>query len=1062
MLTEESKETIVIDLDECHAARALEPEQIIHQFALKDFIARVDATLGKGKHYKPKDLCDLTEHFHETIMLNGSRGSGKTTLVLSIFNLLSRQKRFVSGDVYPLGIIDPTLFDHPDIKNRIFLDVVSRIKSAVDDRKRHHQFPHDKKTGDKTSYDIWLEKLQKLAVGLTQLDKIDNNKMWDDPHMLLQEGLKNIKHGRELEFALHQFVEESINYLEVDAFIVAFDDIDTSFKCGWPVLEVIRKYLTTPHLITVLCGDFELYSKLVRKEQWEMFGSLVKTYEKPDEKNNKYEDEVSGLEDQYLTKILKPLNRIRLYPIQHYLEHYDVVVVSGNIKDDISDILNRVCTNVLVTTMKSDSDALSVGRYTREIVRLLQTIPLRSVVSLLNEAKILYRDAPPTDDDRLRVLRAVTDVFMPTLLRYEYGFDEISETSTSMALKKLVINLCRLDMLEDGYKLRGQYWDTDKNKLMLVLGAYYSRYLANNPNGNIDYFILVGLTREMRIQWPLQMATDLSRSELINKYINFAGIHSAENSLQTARKFIAFFRSENTRRSISTGTLRLYPEEIQSSNFNPLWQEMFGMNSKEILRALRGARLTKNHVPNISEQRVLKAINRNRHQKNKKLKMLGKLDYSWRFLVKNWQTDQQKSKPRFNNIDLVFQNYFNTVRTLERAVTSFHRYFITNIVSINMSASGEFLPFVSIFNLLGVVSLILSSRDEKAIMHNIYKYSQIKVYPTYHTGNEPDIELGVLEWGKYNHLYYYELDGVQEENIVTGLKSFCDLLEKWRKKSDILKDKPITVDLLARAWSRFYSALNYMDNVLPDNDLMVGNVLHRMIISFLNSILVELQLDNEPGYIRINIRQPILRDNVFEENLEVLFGKEYCKLNISGSPVESKETSDQSCYTLFRYLFACPLWGLYLCTRDTNSDDENKVFNIYKRHLSEYLNSELKDLENIFAVDYFEDEKIFRNLFTPLNSIAVMKRTPTVDMEGNIFKLISKYKSTIRTMLNDFDANELLDINNDNIKEFIDKFIINISPEIAAPITLSEQEKGQVAAKIRSIISMYVDSDELI
>lgn len=1048
---------IIIDLDECHAARALEPGQIIHQSALEDFIVRVDATLDKGKHYKPKDLCDLTEHFHETIMLNGSRGSGKTTLVLSIFNLLSKQKRIANGNVHPLGIIDPTLFDHPDIKNRIFLDVVSRIKSAVDDRKRRYPTPHDKKVGDKTNYDIWLEKLQKLAVGLTQLDKIDNSKMWEDPHMLLQEGLKNIKSGRELELAFHQFVEESRNYLEVDAFIVAFDDIDTSFKCGWPVLEVIRKYLTTPHLITVLCGDFELYSKLVRKEQWEMFGTLVTKYEKPDDKNNnKFEHDVSGLEDQYLTKILKPVNRIRMYPIQHYIDKGRRVYVKNSLIKEpipITEVLTRMCTDVLITTMKRDvdgGDRAKVGRYTREVVILLQALPARSLISILNEAILLFYEEKTADEVKSRVLHAITDVFMPTLLHYGYGIDEIREISTSMALKKLTHNLCRLDMLEDGYKLRGQYWDIDKNKLMLVLGAYYSRFLADNPNGYIDYFILIGLTRELRIQWPLKTTVDLPRSELIKKYINFGGIHSAENSLQTARKFIAFYRSENTRRSISTGTLRLYPEEIQSSNYTPLWHEMFGMgNKKAIDQILYGVGYDAKETTEALEERVRIAINDKKRLHNSSIVGLKKLDYNWRFLVKRWKT----AKGGFSK-DKVFQNYFNTVRTLERAVTSYHRYFITNLVSINMSASGEFLPYISIFNLLGIVSLVLSSQNKEAIKHNIYKYSQIRVYPAYHTGNEPDIDLGVLEWGKYDSQSHKDLDDDQKNKIIIGLDSFCSILDVWRDKSDFLRSKPVTVDLLARAWSRFYSALNYMDNVLPNNDLMAGNLLHRMIISFLNSILVELELDSEPEYININIRQPILRDNVFIENLEVLFGREFCNGN---GKLSSKCSSDN--YALFRYLFACPLWGMFLCPRDTKDDEENRVFKIYKRHLRDYLGQEVQNIDDLYTVEYFGSEEKFKNLFTPLNSIAVMKRTPVVSTESNIFRLINKNISTIVEMAQWYDTDKLLKSKTD-IFDFIDKFIVNKIAEVEAPITLSPQEKGQVAAKIRGIIEMYVNFDD--
>ncbi|MCD8079453.1 MAG: hypothetical protein LUF04_03295 [Bacteroides sp.] len=53
---------------------------------------------------------------------------------------------------------------------------------------------------------------------------------------------------------------------------MAFDDVDTDFAKGWPVMETIRKYLTSPQLITILSGDINLYTLLIRKKQWENFG----------------------------------------------------------------------------------------------------------------------------------------------------------------------------------------------------------------------------------------------------------------------------------------------------------------------------------------------------------------------------------------------------------------------------------------------------------------------------------------------------------------------------------------------------------------------------------------------------------------------------------------------------------------------------------------------------------------------------------------------------------------------------------------------------------------------
>ena len=74
-----------------------------------------------------------------------------------------------------------------------------------------------------------------------------------------------IKIGTEVtkEITDDTLIEE--NTLIVDEDNDSDNIIDVNFNNGWKVLETIRKYLTSPQIITLLSGDIKLFSKSIRK-----------------------------------------------------------------------------------------------------------------------------------------------------------------------------------------------------------------------------------------------------------------------------------------------------------------------------------------------------------------------------------------------------------------------------------------------------------------------------------------------------------------------------------------------------------------------------------------------------------------------------------------------------------------------------------------------------------------------------------------------------------------------------------------------------------------------------
>lgn len=118
-----------------------------------------------------------------------------------------------------------------------------------------------------------VEKSQKASRRDKSLDGVGSDaplkdKMYEDAALVLEQGLSDAKQGTKLEEYLHGFIKKSLEILSKKAFLLVFDDIDTSSKEGRDILETLRKYLTSRQLITVMLGDIDLYSTLVRQLQW--------------------------------------------------------------------------------------------------------------------------------------------------------------------------------------------------------------------------------------------------------------------------------------------------------------------------------------------------------------------------------------------------------------------------------------------------------------------------------------------------------------------------------------------------------------------------------------------------------------------------------------------------------------------------------------------------------------------------------------------------------------------------------------------------------------------------
>ncbi len=484
---------VFIDLEENFSAHSFDRNSI-HSFELE----RV-----KGIINSLKKLPDTKERFHNTITISGTRGSGKTSFLLTLLN-----DDEIKNDCEVLKIIDPTLVEE---KGHIFLSIVSYIKERVEQKIGSPNFE------DSEGLECWKESLRSLARGLPVLNGIESGSDlsdWNDPIFVMEEGLKRVEGANHLEENFHAYICNSLRILGKKFFIIAFDDVDTDFSRGTPVLEMMRKYLTTNQVITLLSGDLNLYSLLIRKKQWENFGkSLLKNeYDQVahiDEfKSERYTDLVSQLESQYTLKILKPEFRITLSTIGEKVEanKMEVQIRIGERKEELKNFYNQ---HVFEYWGIKEKGLLNLYWH------FFSTLPIRSQLSLLKAYKGNKRD-----DDEL--VQNISDVFYSELKTKNVDVWDLVRgygVTTIHILRFLTQNR----ILDEGSQLYPRTNDSVINAALVALGVVLGMRMKNKPMILFDFIIRICNVVDKVDKWDLSRPDNKGTEEpSIEDFIDFS------------------------------------------------------------------------------------------------------------------------------------------------------------------------------------------------------------------------------------------------------------------------------------------------------------------------------------------------------------------------------------------------------------------------------------------------------------------------------------------------------------------------------------------------------------
>ncbi len=852
----------VIDLSK-RDVQALEFNEVIQQGAMRRLAAllakRVRSAGAPAANDAPVEVEDdgsplFLDRRHGTILIHGGRGSGKTTFIRNAFHLIRRGGepfKELKDSVSILGVVDPTLIES---KEHIFIIVVNKLRHAVERVKKEKG---DQGANGAISFKDWKESLKEMAQGLTLLDNIGPERMmgdgWEDPHYVTDKGLEKAQAGSKLEQNFHAFVRKSLAFIGKKAFALALDDIDTNFQRGWPVLEVLRRYLTSPHFIVIMSGDMDLYAMLVRGHNWTNFKKKHLRYDQG--QKSSVEAMVGHLQSQYLLKLLPPQNRIGLKPLNQL--DRSRIEVRGQ-RDEKGASLD----DFLGAAVR---DGLGLrGDMEDDIVALFLRQPLRTVMQLM----MLHAD----HDEEYGIAQQLAPVFTEVMLRYNLSPDELQEASGAQFLVRLVRFLTENKLWSTGHALRPDHQSDELNQTLLVLAVQLNSLIKAHPHLAIAYMIQIALAREVLV------ARLPSLSQNPEEFIGYIEADRHRTLTGMAGRLVAVIGAAETNAGSRLGIVQVRKRAGRRSR--EIVEQMYG-----VIPDIHGSKASEGYLGKFS-QVVMDALRRK--------------DISRPSMLGNY----------YNTVESLVDNLPSRLMQDLAALP------VCRVLTPS-GTRPTFLSVYRLVGVVGRLLEPEMGRDASAVQSLLSAEGLIRDYPIppWLAGDRPVVPSAGRTSEEVES--EEDDEGVEEDveaYVLQREPAVIEALRKWSSES-APADAVLPPAVLARVMTRFFYALAAIDDAIGPRERFLGHLLHRQIVAFFNALLVEEAVFRSAS-ASIDLRNAITKDEVFLSNLRQFPKPQNAKKNTS-VPLAAADLNTKSfeAVPFFSRVFSCPLWAAYLDPR---------------------------------------------------------------------------------------------------------------------------------------------------
>jgi len=776
---------LVINLSNSGTGRFDERNDILQRDALK----RLDTLIveqvnsisddSEDSYAKVKETSLSYIRIHNAMLIQGGRGSGKTTFLLNALHRLNVPQKLdkskepdiakVAEKLHVLPMIDPTLIE---TKENIIIVILSMIEAAI---------AHVTDDSGK------MEKVrQSLAEGLGLLDGIGPDSAygneWEDANWVMSRGLHKAKKGRMFELKFGVYLEKALAMLDKKAFVIAFDDVDTNFNHGHTILETIRKYLTSPRLVLLLSGDLDLYGRLLRRNIYGTFGEQVLKYD-PDvigaDKRN-LGHAVLELEEQYLLKIVPPQNRIPMLPLGGIMQGSGVSVKPNLNEESVQDLPLWATERIRKLLLEKDGQSQTLFDF-------VSMEHLRLVIGYLQALN---------QDDQKASRQMILKVFETRLRTSQVPTDLIERGNFDYSLRAAFEWMCKQDDAPDLLQF-GVPVDPVRAVVLHCLALALAQGLKANNGGSLRALFALAL--------PVTM---MRRPENVDKEVRaaifqFLWTKSSPSLPELAARIgnIDRSRSQEVARvpASSFGSVGL----TQKPSWNENLQRVYGLESG------KGDKLTVAELKAELEdqKRVVPTanwINKLSNAGAEKLQI--RQGMGW-FSIDDLQDNRTE---RFSEV-------------------------LSLIVYKRFSERGEVFRSLSALSLFAVIGDLLLSDDvgdltSHAVSATIPPFKREKTQNYLSVSSEADEEQSEEESKDDEHS-----NDVQDDS---EFEDFVKEIQEWHTfaRSDRLNAE-ISPSLLGSIASRIHDDLMDLDNKVTSS-WKSGQILHRQITNILHGLLV--------------------------------------------------------------------------------------------------------------------------------------------------------------------------------------------------------------------------------
>lgn len=799
------EDILTINLNESSNAREFEGNNIIHKIEYSRAISLIRKQIQNAQFANKNNV-----RYNDTISILGSRGSGKTSFLLSLL-----KDKNITSDAIVLKIIDPTLIEE---KGHIFLTIISLIKEIVYDKLRFNEcIPGDQSYPKMRE---WKTLMHKLADGLPSIDGVGvglNEIDWKDAEFIMDRGLESVKAATYLENNFNKLVNESLKVLGKSAFVITLDDIDVDFRKGWPVLETIRKYLTSPQIIVLLSGDLKLYSKAIRKRQWGNFGKelLINEGERL-EKMNHYNDLVTEMESQYLQKVIKPENRIHLTTLFEKVTTYKVKIKIIKKEPDTEVVSDEWIKDYYDTVLENFGIR---NPYQAEAYRsFLMSLPLRTQIQFLTG----YND--PSSN--------IADAFLSDLYEKEVDI-QLAQNLPKMFNITVIKLLLRERILAEAYQLQPITTDISLNSSLTALSFLFCRHVKSNPYLIFDYFINIGYVKNLLddIKYKETKGDGQTMPYSIDDLCRSSGVYQDKVLRDIAGNITSYVR----------GVIN-YPK-LNSTKCYAGTIPLTGL----------AIRAKKENEFRIDEE---------------------------------FKTDPDGFRIASIPLSISSSNWKNST-------------ILTSSIFVLISAIGE---FIKVYYADGK-SVIQNDDDEisrKDIMiaNTLIELSQIRTYvmPNF---NRQDVK---FEDNEENEEDDSDLTIDEKKEVNEKIITQAKIIRKWIERFPETQIA-ISPHLLGKISTRFYFALDSIERKQRINNL--GNLFYRIIIAFVNSVIIEeIKEISKTDIKRENFRKALTSKDLILDN--TITDNRIFKKNLKVAMTYKENLF------LSQWILSCPLLLMYL------------------------------------------------------------------------------------------------------------------------------------------------------